>query len=262
MEQEIILKKTGVQIIRQRFKEMPVPLGFLTNPVHKGSFVRVRDELIDEIALRTDGYHLEPIFSIYYRPAPFAAFRADGESLQRFARESGTTDLEWNCEIPKEGGPYYYQPEHFEKVWKNVVSVLEQYVLPKMEEMTAAQFLSLLVKRYPYDREFFHPDQIISFTALGHLCRPEAAVYGIGMWLLGKYEEGVPYLTFAQYGYRRWLTDGLVKPDHSHFYQAHVRISELLDELVGFWQRQEENWERDALARIGETANHWSEYML
>lgn len=240
MEQEIILKKTGVQIIRQRFKEMLVPLGFLTNPVHKGSFVRVRDELIDEIALRTDGYHLEPIFSIYYRPAPFAAFRADRESLQRLARESGTTDLEWNCEIPKEGGPYYYQPEHFEEVWKNVVSVLEQYVLPKMKEMTAAQFLSLLVKRYPYDREFFHPDQIISFTALGHLCRPEAAVYGIGMW----------------------LTDGFVKPDHSHFYQAHVRISELLDELVGFWQRQEENWERDALARIGETANHWSEYML
>lgn len=262
MEQEVILKKAGVQIVRRRLKEMLTPLGFQPHPIHKGNFVRVRDELIDEVALRTDGYHLEPVFSIYYRPAPFAAFRADMKCVWRLAQENITTHLEWNCKLPEQGGPYYYEPAHFEEVWKDVVYVWEQHVFPKMEEMTAEQFLSLLVEHQPYGWNFFHPDQIISFTALGHFCRPEAAVYGVGMWEQGLFDEGVPYLTFAQYGYRRWLTNGLAKPDQSHFYQVHVRISELLDELVSLWAQKEENWTNDALARIEQVRDHWTEYML
>lgn len=260
MEQDIILKKDGVALVRKRLKGILTPLGFRTHPTSKGCFVRIRDEFIDEVSLRTDGYHLEPVFSIFYRPAPFTALCADEGSLWRLAQKDITTQLRWDCEIPDQGGSYYYKPEHFEEVWQDVVYVWENYVFPKMEEMTVTHFLSLLAEPNPYDREFFRPHEIIRFIKPSFMCVHAAAVYGVGMWKQGKYDEGVPYLTFAQYSYRQWIAGH--EPEKNHFYQTHVRILDLLDDLVSLWAKKEENWMDTAFMRIRQVTVNWTEYML
>ena len=64
---ETIIKKEAVKLVRKRLKEMLKPLGFHPHPKEKNRLMRVREELIDEVSLRTDGSHLEPCFHIYWK---------------------------------------------------------------------------------------------------------------------------------------------------------------------------------------------------
>ena len=104
---ETIIKKEAVKLVRKRLKEMLKPLGFQPHPKEKTRLMRVREELIDEVSLRTDGSHLEPCFHIYYRKAPFTSVYVDlvNGSLWRVMkeREPISTYLWWNVEIPDKG---------------------------------------------------------------------------------------------------------------------------------------------------------------
>ena len=133
MDEDIIIKKDATQLIRKRLKEMLKPLGFQPHPKTKTILVRIREEMIDEIALRTDGYHLEPCFLMYYRKAPFADVHVDLGSLWRFMKEQEdiSTQLIWYGEFPKGTlKNYYYKTGYFEKVWQEVKLALESYILP------------------------------------------------------------------------------------------------------------------------------------
>lgn len=259
MEQDIILKTKGVQMVRNRLKELLIPLGFRSHPRSKGRFMRVRDEFIDEVNLDAAGYHLEPGFAVFYRPAPFTALFCDKGRLWRTAKENITTHLSWHCEIPPEGGQFYYKPDDFEEVWRDVAYVLKHYVLPKMEEMTAQKFLSLLVEPSAYDYELFQSSDVIRFHSPCFGGTHEAAVYGVGMWRAGHYDEGVPYLTFAQYKYRNWIAEYGQKTEH--FYQYHSAILKLLDELISFWAKGGADWTLAVQERIGRVASEWMDYM-
>lgn len=259
MEQDIILKKKGVQMVRSRFKEMLAPLGFVPHPRSRGRLVRVRDEFIDEVSLDAAGYHLQPVFSVFYRPAPFCGLRCDEGRLWRTEKENIATHLSWHCEIPPEGGSYYYRPEHFEEVWRDAAFVLEHSVLPGMEEMTAQKFLSLLVRHSPHEYDLFQSHELVRFDAPYFVCMPQAAVYGVGMWREGHYDEGVPYLTYAQEKFRLWLEEN--GEETNHFYRHRALILSLLDDLTALWKKREENWTAAAQERIRRAAADWAEYM-
>lgn len=263
MEQDIILKKKGVQMVRNRLKELLVPLGFSPHPRFKGRLVRVRDEFIDEVSLDTAGYHLNPIFAVFYRPAPFAALLCDDGRLWRTAKENITTHLSWHCEIPSEGGQFYYKPDHFEEVWRDTAYVLEHYILPEMEKMTVQKYLSLLVEPSPYEYDLFRSSDMIRFHSSCFGGTHEAAVYGVGMWRAGCYDEGVPYLTFAQYKYRNWIDNQIVGHGQKaeHFYQYHISILKLLDELISLWAKAEDDWTLAAQERIRQVTEEWMDYM-
>ena len=192
MEEEIILKKNGVSLVKKRLKELLKPLGFQAYPRSTTRLVRVRDLFIDDIRLDTSGYHLNIDYYIYHRYAPFAELECDAGRLWRTAQNYIGTHLFWSCEIPPSGGPYYYKPKHFEAVWQDVVLVLKQYILPQMEAMTEKQFLSRMLKDGADDCDFFRAYRTVHFSDLYFSCNDQAAVYGVGQWLYGNYEEGLP----------------------------------------------------------------------
>lgn len=266
MEQETILKKDGVKLVKKRLKELLKPLGFQPYPHSTTRLVRVREKFIDEVSLDTGGYHLNADYFIYLRSAPFARLTCDCGRLWRTTKEHITTHLQWYCEIPPEGGPYYYKPEHFEAVWQDVACVLERDILPQMEAMTEEVFLSRLLGCRGNDWDFFLPQDTVSLTSPYYRGAPETAIYGVSLWRQRKYGEGVPYLTFAREKYRAWLTDWKPKterPDSyaEHFYLCHVRTEALLDELLSLWESREENWEAQAQERIAQVAPDWLEYL-
>ena len=131
MEQDTILKKDGVRLVRKRLKELLKPLDFQVHGTNR--LLRIRENFIDEINLDTAGYHLEPFYCIYYRSAPFTRLCCDKYRLWRTAKMETPY---WSCEIPPDGGPYSYKADHFEAVWRDVSRALEQYVLPHMEALT------------------------------------------------------------------------------------------------------------------------------
>lgn len=259
MEKDNIFKKKGVQLVRKRLKELLKPLGFQQHPRSTNRFVRVRDNFIDEVRLDTAGTHLEPWYFIHYRFAPFAGLKCDRGRLWRTAKENISTHLSWHCEIPLDGGHYYYKPDHFEMVWKDVAYVLGHYILPLMDEMTVEKFLSLLVVYSPYERDLFRANEIVRFTDPHFVCMSEAAVYGMGMWCIEQYDEGVPYLTFAQFKYRRWMVGREQETDF--FYQCDALTLELLNELVSFWTKKEKNWTSAAQERMRQTGVDWADYL-
>ena len=170
MEDAIIIKKEAVKLVRKRLKELLAPLGFQPFPKDRNRLVRVREELIDVVGLRTDGTHLTPCFHIYYRKAPFASMYVDlvNGSLWRVmkAREAITTNLWWNVKIPQKGS-YYYEIEHFEAVWRDVVLALERYVLPYMDAMRVEKLLSFMIKpqkREDGEKEIFRVHQTSFFV--------------------------------------------------------------------------------------------------
>ncbi len=195
---ETILKKDGVRLVRKRFKDFLKPLGFQAHSANR--FFRARENFIDEIQLDTSGYHLAPSYHIYYRPAPFTRLSCDMYRLWRTAQMDSPY---WSCEIPPDGGPYSYKLKHFERVWQDVSRALERCLLPCMEAMTPETFLSLLTINRQSDADLFRPANLVNLKPFypGWPGTPEAAVYGVGMWRSGKYEEGVPYLTYAQKEY-------------------------------------------------------------
>ena len=77
MDETSITKKEAVKLVRKRLRELLKPLGFQSYLKNTNCLMRVREEFIDEVSLRTDGTHLTPCFHIYYRKAPFASAYVD-----------------------------------------------------------------------------------------------------------------------------------------------------------------------------------------
>ena len=260
MEEEIILKKNGVSLVKKRLKEFLKPLGFQAYPRSTTRLVRVRDLFIDDIRLDTSGYHLNIDYYIYHRYAPFAGLECDAGRLWRTAQNCIGTHLFWSCEIPPSGGPYYYKPKHFEAVWQDVVLALKQYILPQMEAMTEKQFLSRMLKDGADDCDFFRAYRTVHFSDPYFSCNDQAAVYGVGQWLYGNYEEGLPYLEFARKKHRTWLTGH--EQDTRHFHLCRIKALALMDKLIALWENKEEGWEAAIQEQIEQVSVNWLDYML
>lgn len=260
MAEEVILKKDGVKIIKKRFKELLKPLDFQTYPHSTTRFIRVRENFIDEVRLDTHGTHLEAMYFIYSRHAPFAWLQCDEGRCWRTTKEHISTHLKWYCEIPSDGGAYYYQMEHFETVWRDVSYVFVQYILPQMETMTKAVFLSRLLERNQNDQDFFLPQEKVSLTFPYFPGTNETAVYGVELWHLERYEKAIPYLKLAQKKYKEWLTDR--EQETEHFFLCRKKTLALLNELLSCWESQEENRMLQAQKQINQVSLDWIEYML
>lgn len=257
MDQETILKKEGVRLVRKRLKELLKPLGFQAHGTNR--LLRIRENFIDEINLDTAGYHLEPFYCIYYRFAPFTRLCCDKYRLWRTAKMETPY---WSCEIPPDGGPYYYKADHFEAVWRDVSRALEQYVLPHMEALTPETFLPLLVSDSRSDLDFFRPANLARLNSPypGWPGTPEAAVYGVGMWRMEKYEEGAPYLAHAQKEYH--ASKAFHEQEEKLVLPQREAASHVIDSLLSLWANQEEGWSVSVQEIISQTANDWSNYIF
>lgn len=255
MEQETMVKKDGVRLVRKRLKEFLKPLGFQQHSTNQ--LIRVRERFIDMVELDTASYHLDPLYYVYYRSAPFTRLHCDSGRLWRTAKENISTHLRWNCEIPPHGGPYYYKMEHFEAVWRDVSYVLNQHILPQMEAMTPETFLSRLIQRSQDDRDLFLAYSTVHFDALYFDCMSEAVAYGVGMWRMEQYEEGIPYLTFARQKYREWLTGHEENPSH----RSYVLTLELMDRLLAPWEKKRPCWTTTAQKKLDQVELNWADYM-
>lgn len=262
MPEETILKKEAVKLVKKRFKELLKPLGFQPYPHSTTRFMRVRENFIDEVRLDTWGYHLKADYYIYLRSAPFAWLHCDSGRLWRTTKEHISTHLFWECKLPPNGGPWYYKLPHFEVVWRDNAFVLENYILPQMEAMTEDIFVSRLLERSKDDSDFFLAHQTISLDYPYFPATPEVAIYGVSLWHLGKYEEGVPYLTLARQKFHDWLITYEQELDDSHFYLCHIKTTKLLDELMSLWEERPENWEAQMQGRIVQIKEDWIEYLL
>ena len=260
MSEETILKKDGVKIIKKRLKVLLKPFGFQPYPHSTTRLVRVREDFIDEIMLDTYGYHLNALYRIYLRSAPFAPLTCDRGRLWRTTKEHISKHLRWDCEIPPEGGAYYYHLKHFDAVWRDVSYVLERTILPQMNAMTVDSFLSRLLKRNLSAEDFFLPQDTVSLTTPYFRGVRETAIYGLSLWWLGRYEEGISYLTFAREKYHISVTEH--KQDTSHFHLCEIKILALLDELLSLWKQQAEDWEKETQKLLNRVAVDWLEYML
>ncbi len=257
---ETITKKDAVKLVRNRLKELLKPFGFQPYPKGRNSLIRVREELIDEVSLRTDGSHLTPCFHIYYRKAPFSSIYVDlvNGSLWRVMKkqEQIAANLWWNVNIPH-NGPYYYKTEHFEEVWKDVVLALERYILPYMDTMSVEKLLSFMVKgqwREDGEEEIFRVYPIVYFSDKYFACMNQAAVYGVGMWIAGRYAEGLPYIIFAQNKYR----------EHTrlHELEREGRALEVLDTLIDIYERKPKELKDSIQQLSGMISANWMDYIM
>lgn len=154
---------------------------------------------------------------------------------------------------------YYYKPEHFENVWQEVKLALEHYLIPYMDALNVEKFLSLMVKYSRQDEDFFKPYEKVRFNDEYGRCMSEAAVYGVGMWNLEKYAEGLPYIIYAQNQYRVWMTGR--EQETEHFYKYHGRALEVMDTLVDVYERRPEEL-KDTVQHLTDTISaNWADYM-
>lgn len=260
MAEEMIIKKDGVKIVKKRFRELLKPLGFQPYPRSTTRFIRVREDFIDEVGLDTYGTHLAAKYFIYSHHAPFAGFECNNGRLWRTTKEYISTHLEWYCEIPQNGGAYYYPTEHFETVWQDVSYVFMQYILPQMEAMTSEIFLSRLLESSKNDKDFFLPERKVTPTFPYFPGTNEAAVYGVELWRLKQYSEAIPYLAIAQKKYKEWLTG--YEHETEHFFLCRKKTLVLLNELLSCWENREESRILQAQKQANQIALEWIEYML
>lgn len=264
MDEANITKKEAVKLVRKRLKELLKPLGFQQHLKNINCLMRVREELIDEVSLRTDGSHLTPCFCIYYRKAPFTSVHVDlvNGSLWRIIKkqEQITTNLWWNVNIPQNGS-YYYTTEHFEEVWNDVVLALERYILPYMDAMSVEKLLSFMVKRQwreDGEEEIFQVSQTVFFRDKYFACMDQAAVYGVGMWIAGRYAEGLPYIIFAQNKYREHIRPRELEKDQFN----EGRALGVLDTLIDIYERKPQEL-KDTVQQLTDTISaNWMDYIM
>lgn len=265
MDEPIIIKKDAVKLVRKRLKELLKPLGFQPHPKAKNALMRVREELIDEVSLRTDGSHLEPCFHIYYRKAPFASLYVDlvnGPLLRIMeARENISTCLWWNIELAAKGA-YCYKMEHFEEVWKELTLALERYILPYMDAMSVEKLLSFMVNYNRREEDFFRVGQVVFFRDKYFACMAQAAVYGVGMWIAGSYAEGLPYIIFAQNKYREHFRPYEYQQEKEQFLLKEKRVLKVLDTLIDIYERKPEELKATVWHLADMISENWVDYMM
>lgn len=254
MDHDKILKKDAVRLVRKRMKELLKPYGFQPHPHSKTRLIRVHGVLIDEFGFRTDGYHLEPEFLVYYRPAPFIGLHADSGRLWRTMREQIETHLSWNCIIPEQPPyQYYYKLAHFEKVWDEVVLAVERWVIPYLDSLPEEKMLSFFLQSGKTDEDFFCASNVVYMGTQYYSCMDEAAVYGVGMWKLEKYAEGLPYLEFAQKKYNQWLAGRGQASD--------IPALAVINDLILMRNTSTEHWKTAVQARIAAISENWEDYL-
>ena len=264
MDETNITKKEAVKLVRKRLRELLKPLGFQPHPKSGNCLIRVREDFIDEVSLRTDGSHLTPCFHIYYRKAPFESAYVDlvNGSLLRVMKkqEQIETNLWWNVTIP-ENGSYYYKTEHFEEVWKDVVLALERYILPYMDAMSVKKLLSFMVKgqwRENGEEEIFQVYPIVYFSDKYFACMNQAAVYGVGMWIAERYAEGLPYIIFAQNKYREHIRPRELEKEQFN----EGRVLGVLDTLIDIYERKPEEL-KDTIQQLSSIISaNWMDYIM
>ena len=145
-------------------------------------------------------------------------------------------------------------------MWRDVSYVLTQHILPQMETMSSRIFISRLLAHNRNDQDFFRPDQTVSLSVPNFPGTNEAAVYGVELWRLERYEEAVPYLALARKKYRDWLT--AYGQETEHICLCFRKRLALLDELLPCWESREENRMLQAQKQVNQVALDWIEYML
>lgn len=262
--EEVILKKKGVQLVKKRLKEWLKPLGFRPYPHSTICFVRERETFVDEVWMDTSGYHLKLFYRIYARYAPFARLECDQGRLWRTAQREISTYLFWACELTPNCVGFYFT-DHLEAVWRDVVHVLERFVLPQMEAMTEEGFCDRLRTVHREDTDFFKAETALCWVTREDDPRggPEAAVCGVELWRMGRVEEAIPYLTMAQEKYQTWI-DGWEERGEDRTdprYEVKSKTLALLEELLALWNGQEEGWREQAQERVEQVAVAWMDYV-
>lgn len=109
------------------------------------------------------------------------------------------------------------------KRWRDVARALERKVLPQMEQITADRFLSRQSQPGNDTGDLFLPyrNQAIDLRHRSLSCDPIAAGHGMELWHLGRFDEGVPYLRFAQEGYHAQLA-GLAPEERETFRKQYL----------------------------------------
>lgn len=254
MENKLTVSK-GRQLAQKRLKLFLQPLGFQSRPRPYKRFLRAREEWIDEISFYTDRIHGKVLCYIFPRFAPLTWLQCDRERLWR-AEGKPASDLNWDyIRLLDEG------PDYFEAVWRDIVHALERRVLPQMEQMTADRFLSRQSQPGSDTGDLFLPyrNQAIDLRHRSLSCDPIAAGHGMELWHLGRFDEGVPYLRFAQEGYHAQLA-GLAPEERETFRKQYLELA-LLDELLALWEHQERDWKQAIRRKLDQTAADWSMYV-
>ena len=88
----------------------------------------------------------------------------------------------------------------------------------------------------------------------------QAAVYGVGMWIAGKYADGLPYIIFAQNKYREWMRPHEQETDS--FCQCHGRTLEVMDTLIDICERKPEELETTVKDLSDQISTNWIDYMI
>lgn len=78
------------------------------------------------------------------------------------------------------------------------------------------------------EKEIFRVNQIVFFSDKYFACMDQAAVYSVGMWIAGRYVEGLPYIIFAMNKYRERIRP--YELEKEQFKEGHVLAA--LDTLI------------------------------
>ena len=79
------------------------------------------------------------------------------------------------------------------------------------------------------------------------------------LWHLGRFDEGVPYLQFAQRGYHSQLSK--IAPEEREIFQKRFIELALLEELLALWEHKERDWELAIRKKLDQIAVDWSMYV-
>lgn len=254
MEGKLTVKE-GRQLAQKRLKAFLQPLGFQPYPRPYKRFLRAREEWIDDISFYSDHTHGEIICYIFPRFAPLTWLKCDRERLWRIEGKP-VSDLNWDyVRLLNEGLDY------FEAVWRDITHAIERKVLPQMEQMTADTFLSRQTQSSNDVGDLFLPyqNQVLGLQNQNLICDPVAAGHGMELWHLGRFDEGVPYLQFAQRGYQSQLSR--LAPEERETFQKRFTELALLEELLALWEHKETGWDLTIRRKLDQIAADWSMYV-
>ncbi len=190
---------------------------------------------------------------------PSPPLHLDYGRLWRSVKDQINGHLFWECEIPDQG-PYYYDIGHFETIWQNTAYAIPHALLPNMEALTMDRLFTLLTENTRCEQDFFRPQSLIFLRSSGWPGVPESAVYGTAKWRLGQYEEGLPYLLYAQPIYRQDVTAHA--GDINRVQSGRAAALGVLDGLLALWANRPEDCETAIQSRIGQVSEHWQDYLI